>query len=40
MDDYILDVVNKLNEAEMILTDKNYEAPELALLPDGAYTIN
>lgn len=39
MNDYLLDVGNKLNEAPIVFKDKQYHIPELDLLPDGGYYI-
>ena len=40
MNEYIMDIGDKLNNAPISFKDKNFEAPELDLLPDGAFTIN
>ncbi len=39
MNEYILDVADKLSSAPMSFKDKYYEIPELENLPDGAYHV-
>lgn len=34
-----MDIITQLNSAPIKFDDRNYYAPELQYLPDGAYTI-
>jgi hypothetical protein len=40
MNDYMLESTKKLAAAPISFKDKNFEPEELALLPDGAYTVS
>lgn len=39
MDEYMLDVGDKLSAAPISFKDKDFYVPELDLLPDGAFSI-
>lgn len=37
--DYLRTIEEKFSEIDMVLTDRNFDFPEIDELPDGAYKI-